>query len=543
MNRRRLDIWCFVLILFTKFWLNGKKWSYRGGYSEEKRAARRQKDAVWIRENLLNLGPTFIKVGQLLSTRADLFPIEYIAELSKLQDEVPAFTYEQVAAILEEDFSKPLPELFHDFVPVPIAAASLGQVHKARLHSGEDVVVKVQRPGLKQLFTIDLVILKHIAHYFQNHPHWGKGRDWSGIYEECCRILWLEINYLNEGQNADTFRRNFRDEDWVKVPRVYWRYTSPRILTLEYLPGIKISHYKALEAAGLNRKILAKLGAKAYLSQLLNSGFFHADPHPGNIAVNTDGDLIFYDFGMMGRINVNIREKLIDILFGIIQKDAAIVVSSLVALDILNPADDMGPVRRSIQFMIDNFMEKPFEEQSVTQISDDLYALAYDKPFRFPAVFTFVVRALLTIEGVGKGLDSEFNFMEVAQPFAIKLMTDINKNTEVNIIDKLGQQALQVSNTALGLPRRINDTMDKLDRGDIRIGVRSDSTDRLLRRLSMMQMGTNYTILTSALVISAVILFVDGSFLLAIISAIIALVPARALFRLLFRLNRLDPMF
>ncbi len=542
-NRRRLDIWCFVLILFTKFWLNGKKWSYRGGYSEEKRAARRQKDAVWIRENLLNLGPTFIKVGQLLSTRADLFPIEYIAELSKLQDEVPAFTYEQVAAILEEDFSKPLPELFHDFVPVPIAAASLGQVHKARLHSGEDVVVKVQRPGLKQLFTIDLVILKHIAHYFQNHPHWGKGRDWSGIYEECCRILWLEINYLNEGQNADTFRRNFRDEDWVKVPRVYWRYTSPRILTLEYLPGIKISHYKALEAAGLNRKILAKLGAKAYLSQLLNSGFFHADPHPGNIAVNTDGDLIFYDFGMMGRINVNIREKLIDILFGIIQKDAAIVVSSLVALDILNPADDMGPVRRSIQFMIDNFMEKPFEEQSVTQISDDLYALAYDKPFRFPAVFTFVVRALLTIEGVGKGLDSEFNFMEVAQPFAIKLMTDINKNTEVNIIDKLGQQALQVSNTALGLPRRINDTMDKLDRGDIRIGVRSDSTDRLLRRLSMMQMGTNYTILTSALVISAVILFVDGSFLLAIISAIIALVPARALFRLLFRLNRLDPMF
>ena len=288
-NRRRLDIWRFVLTVLYQFWLNGKKWSYNGSYSEEKLASRRRKQADWIRETMLELGPTFIKVGQLFSTRADLFPLEYVEELSKLQDQVPAFTYEQASKIIEISLGKPLNKLFKSFDPIPLAAASLGQVHRAQLNSGEDVVVKVQRPGLKKLFSIDLAILKKIAQYFQNHPKWGKGRDWTGIYEECCKILWEETDYLNEGRNADTFRRNFRGEDWVKVPKVYWRYTSPQVLTLEYLPGIKISHYEALEAAGLDRKLLAKLGAKAYLIQLLNNGFFHADPHPGNIAVDSDG--------------------------------------------------------------------------------------------------------------------------------------------------------------------------------------------------------------------------------------------------------------
>ncbi|GBF82925.1 ABC1-like protein [Aphanothece sacrum FPU1] len=540
---RRLDIWRFVLLLLSQFWLNGKKWSYRGGYTDQKLANRRVKQAVWIRENLLNLGPTFIKVGQLFSTRADLFPSEYVDELSKLQDEVPAFTYEQATAIIEKEFGKPLAKLYRSFDPVPIAAASLGQVHKAKLHTGEEVVVKVQRPGLKQLFTIDLAILKRIAQYFQNHPRWGKGRDWSGIYEECCRILWLETDYLNEGQNADTFRRNFRGEDWVRVPRVYWRYTSARILTLEYLPGIKISHYEGLEAAGLDRKLLAKLGAKAYLSQLLNDGFFHADPHPGNLAVSTDGALIFYDFGMMGRIETNVREKLMDTLFGVTQKDADRVVSSLIALGALAPTDDMGPVRRSIQFILDNFMDKPFEEQSVTQISEDLYEIAYDQPFRFPATFTFVMRAFSTLEGVGKGLDPDFNFMEVAQPFALQIVTDMNGTNGNSILDELGRQAVQVSNTALGLPRRIEDTLEKLERGDIRVRVRSTESERLLRRLSLMQMTTNYTLVISALAICATLLLVNGYVKVAVGVMIVTLAPAWALFRLLRRVGRLDKMF
>ena len=485
------------------------------------------------------MGPTFIKVGQLFSTRADLFPVAYVNELSKLQDQVPAFGYEQVEKIIQEDLGKSISQLFASFDPIPLAAASLGQVHKAKLTSGEEVVVKVQRPGLKKLFTIDLAILQKITQYFQNHPKWGKGRDWNGIYDECCKILWLEADYLHEGRNADTFRRNFRGEDWVKVPRVYWRYASPRVLTLEYLPGIKISHYEAIEAAGLDRKELAQLGAKAYLRQLLNDGFFHADPHPGNLAVSTDGALIFYDFGMMGEIKTNVKEKLMQTLLGIVQKDAQRVVSSLVDLGALVPTDDMGPVRRSVQFMLDNFMDKPFEEQSVTAISEDLYEITADQPFRFPATFTFVMRAFSTLEGVGKGLDPEFNFMEVAQPFAMQVMSDFNGNAST-LFDELGRQAAQVSNTALGLPRRIEDTIDKLDRGDIRVRVRSLESERIFRRLGAIVLGTNYTVLISALLICSTLLFVNSYKILALVALLIAIIPGWALISLLRKLDRQD---
>lgn len=543
-QRRFLDIWSFVLQLLASRWLNSKAWSYQGGVTEAKKAQRRRSQAIWIRETLLDLGPTFIKVGQLFSTRADLFPAEYVEELSKLQDKVPAFSFEQVEKIIEQDFGKTIPQLYRSFDPIPLAAASLGQVHKAQLQSGEEVVVKVQRPGLKKLFEIDLEILKGITRYFQNHPNWGRGRDWLGIYEECCRILYEEIDYLNEGRNADTFRRNFRNEDWVHVPRIYWRYTSPRVLTLEYAPGIKISHIEALEAAGLDCKAIAQLGAKAYLRQLLHDGFFHADPHPGNIAVSPEGSLIFYDFGMMGQVQTITREKLLQTFFGIAQKDAAQVVESLVELGALSPAEDMGPVRRSVQYMLDNFMDKPFEAQSVAQISDDLYEIAYSQPFRFPATFTFVMRAFSTLEGVGKGLDPEFNFMEVAKPFATELMTNGGFSKEnSSLFDELGRQAAQVGSTAFGLPRRIEDTLGKLEQGDVRVRVRSIETEKVLRRLSNGQLSTTYALLVGAFTLSATILVVNQYLWLAVIVALPALFVGFLLVRLLLRLDRYERMY
>ena len=542
-QRRFVDIWTFVLTWLTWLWLDKQQWSYWGGYTKEKKDNRRRAQAVWVRETFLELGPTFIKLGQLFSTRADLFPVEYVEELSKLQDKVPAFSYEQSQEIIEQDFGKTVDQLFRSFDPIPLAAASLGQVHKAQLRSGTEIVVKVQRPGLKKLFEIDLAILKGIARYFQNHPTWGRGRDWLGIYDECCRILWLEIDYLNEGRNADTFRRNFRSCDWVRVPRVHWQYSSPRVLTLEYVPGIKISNYEALEASGLDRRKLANMGAEAYLLQLLNDGFFHADPHPGNIAVSPEGQLIFYDFGMMGQITSNLREKLMQTLFGIAQKDADRVVKSLIDLGALTPTGDMGAVRRSIQYMLDHFMDKPFEEQSVAAISDDLYEIAYDQPFRFPATFTFVMRAFSTLEGVGKGLDPEFNFMEVAQPFAMQLMSETNLSETTNsLFNEFGRQAAQVSSTALGLPRRIEDTLDRLDQGDLRMRVRATETDRILRRVSNVQMGTNYALLTGAFTISATLLFISDKVWLAGVVVFLAFIMGIAFFRLLRRIDRFDRM-
>ena len=541
-RRRFVDIWSFVWTLMFQLWLYNKSWSYTGGVTEAKKAARRKEQAVWMRNTLLDLGPTFIKVGQLFSTRADLFPSEYVEELAKLQDRVPAFSYEQVEAIIEQELGKKIPELFQSFEAIPLAAASLGQVHKAVLYSEEAVVVKVQRPGLKKLFEIDLQILKGITRYFQNHPSWGRGRDWLGIYEECCRILWEEIDYLNEGRNADTFRRNFRGRDWVKVPRIYWRYTSSRVLTLEYLPGIKISQYEALEAAGLDRKVLARQGAEAYLHQLLENGFFHADPHPGNIAVSANGALIFYDFGMMGRIKSNIREGLMDTMFGIAAKNGDRVVQSLVNLGAIAPVDDMGPVRRSVQYMLDHFMDKPFENQSVSAISDDLYEIAYNQPFRFPATFTFVMRAFSTLEGVGKGLDPEFNFMEVAKPYAMQLMSNMNGSEGNSFINELSRQAAQVSSTALGLPRRLEDTLDKLERGDVRVRVRSIETERLLRRQTNIQLGIAYAVIVSGFTLSATILLVTNYLWLALLAGLIAAAGSGLLIRLLSRLDRYDRM-
>lgn len=362
-----------------------------------------------------------------------------------------------------------------------------------------------------------------------------------GIYDECSRILWEETDYLNEGRNADIFRRNFRSAEWVKVPKIYWRYSSPSVLTLEYMPGIKISNYEAIEVAGLERKVLARLGAKAYLQQLLNDGFFHADPHPGNLAVAADGALIFYDFGMMGQLKSNVKEKLMEMLFGITEKNADRVVDALVDLEALKITDDPGPVRRSVQFMLDNFMDKPFEDQSINKISEDLFEIAYDQPFRFPATFTFVMRAFSTLEGVGKGLDPEFNFMQVAQPYALEVMNDYTKNGGgQSFLDEISRQAVKVSSSALSLPKRLEDTIDKIDRGDIRLRVRSLESERLLRKIVGMQMATNYSLFVGALILSGTILVVNGLWELAIGVFVISMLPAFSLFRLLRKLDKLD---
>ena len=541
--QRRLDIWLFFLSLMFKLWLNNKKFSYRGGWTKEKLIKRRRILAVWIREKLLDLGPTFIKVGQLFSSRADLFPSEYVEELSKLQDEVPAFNYDEAKKIIEKDLGKPLSQIFYCFDSFPIAAASLGQVHKAILYSGEEVVVKIQRPGLKKLFTIDLAILKQVTYYFQNHPSWNKGKDWISIYNECYKILWLETDYLKEGKNADTFRRNFRNKDWVKVPRVYWRYTASRVLTLEYLPGIKINNYQALENLGLDRKVLAKLNAQAYLHQILNDGFFHADPHPGNIAISEDGALIFYDFGMIGTIESDVKRKLVNTFVGITQKDSNKIISSLIELNILDAKSDIGPARRSIQFMLDNFINKPINEQSITSIGDDLYEIAYNQSFKFPATFTFVMRAFSILEGVGKGLDPDFKFIEVAKPFILDFANFFTENTNNNFLNLFSNQVIEFGSVTLGLPNHIDNTLRKFDQGDIKLGVRSIESNRILQRLSMIQIATIWGSFVSSLLICTTLLFINNYLNLALVVIIITLIPLSILVRLFYRINRLNKRF
>eukprot|EP00741_Cyanophora_paradoxa_P001160 tig00000459_g1118.t1 len=308
-TQRLVDTWAFVIRVQAARWWNDQKWTYPLGYSEEAASKRRRELAAWIREVILDLGPTFIKCGQFFSTRADLLPVEYVEELSKLQDRVPAFSFEEVEAIIKKDQGgRGVKELFAEFDRRPIAAASLGQlarpeppspqqrspaqVHRARLHTGEEVVVKVQRPGLKALFDIDIEILRGLAAYFQAHPKYGKGREWLAIYEECRTTLYEEIDYPREGRNADTFRRNFAPVPWVKVPRVYWPLSADNMLVLETVFSLRPPR-----PASSSSSSLSAAAADAASPRRL----FHADPHPGNIAVTMgpagEEQLVFYDFG------------------------------------------------------------------------------------------------------------------------------------------------------------------------------------------------------------------------------------------------------
>eukprot|EP00890_Picochlorum_soloecismus_P002160 jgi/Picsp_1/2945/NSC_01170-R1_protein kinase domain-containing protein len=494
-TKRTIDTWSFVLTLRARLWLLEQPWSYPGGMDDAKKGARARSLAIWIRESILQLGPTFIKLGQLFSTRSDLFPAEFVEELSKLQDRVPAFSSDKAIALIEKELGAPVEELFVSFNRKPIAAASLGQVHTATLHSGETVVVKVQRPGLKRLFDIDLENLRIIATQLDKGDDGSGARDFKGIYEECAKILYEEIDYINEGKNADKFRRNFKLQDWVKTPRVYWQRTSSAILTMEYAPGSKITDLNAIKSANLDSKIIAKQATEAYLIQILKHGFFHADPHPGNIAIDPKGNLIFYDFGMMGTIVPGTREQLLDLFYGIAQKDVDAVLVNLTDLGIIAPTStDTIALRRALGYFVDNIGRQAQEQETVAAIGEDLFSIAVDSPFRFPATFTFVLRAFATLEGIGKALDPGFSFAQTAAPYAQELLDiQATQSQQSFILDQLTTQASEVGAAAAAMPmrvQRIEKAVRGLELGDWKPRVRVLEAERTARKAGIMQVAT-----------------------------------------------------
>ncbi|XP_022758910.1 protein ACTIVITY OF BC1 COMPLEX KINASE 7, chloroplastic [Durio zibethinus] len=519
--QRTIDVWSFVLSLRIRVLLDNAKWAYLGGFAEDKQKKRRIKTASWLRESVLQLGPTFIKLGQLSSTRSDLFPREFVDELAKLQDKVPAFSPKKARRFIESELGAPIDVLFKEFEDQPIAAASLGQVHRAILHNGEKVVVKVQRPGLKKLFDIDLRNLKLIAEYFQNSETFGgPTRDWVGIYEECSTILYQEIDYINEGKNADRFRRDFRNVKWVRVPMVFWDYTATKVLTLEYVPGIKINQLDALDSRGYSRSRISSHAIEAYLIQILKTGFFHADPHPGNLAIDVDEAIIYYDFGMMGEIKSFTRERLLELFYAVYEKDAKKVMQSLIDLGALQPTGDLSSVRRSVQFFLDNLLDqRPDQETTLAAIGEDLFAIAQDQPFRFPSTFTFVLRAFSTLEGIGYILDPNFSFAKIAAPYAQELL-DIRQRqrTGTQLVLEIRKQADDARSYTMSMPyrvQRIEEFVKQLESGDVRLRVRVLESERAARKATILQMATIYTVLGGTLLNLGVTFSSQGSQIIA----------------------------
>ena len=533
---RALRIWRAVLTLLALLWWDGQAWTYRGGMTAERRAQRQRFRARWLTEELLCLGSAFIKLGQLLSARPDILPAGWVAELAALQDSVPAISFEQVQNALEEELGQRCAEVI-DLDPEPLGAASLAQVHRASLRSGRQVVLKVQRPGLDRLFRLDLDVMQQVAAVLQRHPSWGRGRDWPAMARECRRVLLRELDFRVEAQYAARFRQQFLDDDRIRIPGVIWELSTRRVLCLDYLPGIKVNDRAALVEAEIDPAAVAEIGAASYLKQLVRFGFFHADPHPGNLAVAADGALIYYDFGMMGLLSDGLRRRLGSMVAAAAARDSASLVDEMQAAGVISSGIDVGPVRRLVRLMLQEALTPPFTANVIDKLSGDLYDLVYGQPFRLPVELIFVMRALSTFEGVGRSLDPAFSLVAIAKPYLLPLMTSSGSGSN-DLFNELGRQVGALSSRAAAFPRRLDESLERLEQGDLQLQVRLGESDRQFRRMALVQQSIGQSVLLGCLALATAIVGASARPLWAVVPAAAAVPVGLGWFRMQMRMRR-----
>jgi len=389
---------------------------------ETDREKNQEKQAVWLKDKLIELGPTFIKIGQSMGTRADLLPLPFVTELGTLVDQVPQFPNDVAFTIIEHELGKKINEVYAEFDLEPVVAASLGQVYRAKLHTGEEVAVKVQRPNLEATIKGDLVILKKVANFAERFPQLNENADWTGMLREFDTTIHEEMDYRAEALNAEKFRSNFKNWSNVHVPTIYWNATTHKVLTMEFIHGTKVIDLEEQQRRNISPAKVNRLLIKTYLKQLLEDGFFHADPHPGNLLVMDDGRLAFFDFGMVGRITPELQAKMIDAFFHVVGKDPSGIAQDLIDLDFLKPGTNPNIVRPVVEKMFEFHLNLKLKDVNFKELTYDLADVMYDYPFRLPSNFTYIMRALMTLEGIGIITDPEFNFFETAKPYAKEFM-------------------------------------------------------------------------------------------------------------------------
>nr|CAB3461827.1 unnamed protein product [Digitaria exilis] len=374
-------------------------------------SAKRRERAVELRTILTRLGPTFVKIGQGLSTRPDLCPVEYLEELSELQDSLPTFPDEEAFACIERELGFPLDSMYSAISPSPIAAASLGQVYKARLkYSGKLVAVKVQRPGIEDAIGLDFYLLRGLGFLINKYVDIVTS-DVVALMDEFARRVFQELNYVQEGQNARRFKKLYADKQDVLVPDIFWDYTSGKVLTMEWIEGVKLNQQAAIESQGLKVLDLVNIGIQCSLRQLLEYGYFHADPHPGNILATPEGKLAFLDFGMMSETPEDARVAIIGHVVHLVNRDYEAMARDYYALDFLEPDVDVSPIVPALKNFFDDALNATVSELNFKTIVDGLGAVLYQYPFNVPAYYALILRSLTVLEGLALYADPDFKVL------------------------------------------------------------------------------------------------------------------------------------
>lgn len=466
LQRSYIVIKLFLDIFWAFYVLRFKRMGRRPEWVEEQKQRLYISQAHYFRVTAVKLGGLLIKLGQFLSTRVDILPQTSIQELSGLQDEVAEVPFDEIKLQAEVELGRSLDRVFAQFEEKPLASASLGQVHCAYLVDGKKAAVKIQRPGIDELVEIDLKSIRKVVVFIKGFTDWQRFIDLDAIYEEFADTLRDELDYIQEGHNAETITANSKADPLFAAPAIYWEYTTRRVLTMEFMEGIKITDHSEIAAAGLDRKKIAAQLLGIYVRQILIDGFYHADPHPGNLFVTPDGVVIMVDFGMVGAVPNEMRPLLIDLVMAITQRDYFAVVEQLKRLGFLRRDSDNLLLVRAVSIFLEHTLGSR-EDINSTDLQDflkDLERLLYEQPFQIPARFTFLGRALGTLYGICVGLDPDINFVEVSRPYVDKFLGGKNSIYTIAL-----EKARGLGKALIDIPSLMERVLIKAERGDLHI--------------------------------------------------------------------------
>ena len=487
-----------------------------------------------IRLFIESMGTTFIKLGQIASTRGDLLPPELIKELEKLQSHVAPFPAEVARSTIEESLGASIDEIFMIFDDEPVGSASIGQVHRAILQSGEDVAVKVQRPNIEGTVRTDLEILRHLANLLEANLEWAKNYQVTDMIDEFSFALLNELDYTIEARNVERIGKTHANDPNVKIPNIFWDYTTKNVMVMDFIKGIPVNHFDTLDELNIDRSKLAETLAKAIFKQIFEDGYFHGDPHPGNVSVLEDGTLVFLDFGMIGRLTSDLKTNFGSLLISLMKKDASGVVKAIVKMGVV-PADvSMKQLNREAEIMRDKYYEVPLSKLNFSDAVNDLFSISNKYKIRLPQDFTILAKTLLTLEGVVSKLDPDFSIMDVAEPFGKSLLFD--RYNPKNVIENQIDDAQQIASELRDVTANVHQFSKGLKNSNLPIEIDlkgrtqfSKHLDRVINRLSFSIVLLAFSIIMVGLIVGSALLG-EGSIIFRIPIIEIAAIFAAGMF-------------